>query len=286
MMTNDGKSTAQFTVLKQRANVFARAILQILMQRYNAPTAYNCYYIASIGYTLAATRLSINQCKIQSPIICATLNKIGINRNVTRVIVFGPKHLGGMFLSHLHTLQGIRRLQYFIGHIASNDGVGKLIRICVEATQLEEGPFEPFLFVLHSIHGHYNLTSTWLHELWSFLLLLKGTITLTSSWIPFPQRQYDQAVMSLAITSTYTKGELRQLNMCRIYLRVISVSDMTDFDGTRIKQSSYDGTRNHTHPTIRWPNQQRPTKRGWCVWQRCLLSISDHNRYLIQPLGN
>jgi hypothetical protein len=24
----------------------------------------------------------------------------------------------------------------------------------------------------------------------------------------------------------------------------------------------------------------------WCVWQRFLLTISDHNRYLIQPLGN
>jgi hypothetical protein len=92
--------------------------------------------------------------------------------------------------------------------------------------------------------------------------------------------------MSLATTYTYTKGELRQINMCRIYLRVISVSDITDFDGTRITKSSYYGTRDDTHPTTWWPNQQRPTKRGWCVWQRFLLSISDHNCYLLQTLGN
>jgi hypothetical protein len=89
--------------------------------------------------------------------------------------------------------------------------------------------------------------------------------------------------MSLAITSTYAKGELRQINMCRIYFHDISVSDITDFDRTRIKQSSYDGTLVNTHPTIRWPNQQRPTKGGW---RGFLLSISDHNRYLLQPLGN
>jgi hypothetical protein len=134
----------------------------------------------------------------------------------------------GMSLSHLHTLQGIRRLQYFIGHIANNDGVGKLIRICVEATQLEVGTFKPFLFLQHSFHGNYTLTSMWVHELCSFLELFKGTITLTNSWIPFLQRQIDQAFMSLVITSTHTKGELRQINMCRLYLRVISVSDITD----------------------------------------------------------
>jgi hypothetical protein len=39
-----------------------------------------------------------------------------------------------MSLSHLCTLQGIRRLQYFfIGHIANNNGVVKLIHICMEA---------------------------------------------------------------------------------------------------------------------------------------------------------
>jgi hypothetical protein len=54
------------------------------MQRYAATTAYNCYYLSIIGYTLATTRLSLTQCKtIQSPVVCATLNKMGINRNVS-----------------------------------------------------------------------------------------------------------------------------------------------------------------------------------------------------------
>jgi hypothetical protein len=162
------------------------------------------------------------------------LNKIGINRNVARAIVFGPKHLGGMSLSVLHTLQGIRRLQYFIRHIDNNDGFGKLIRICVEATQLELGTFKPFYLLLHSVHGHYTLTYTWVHKMWSLLELFKGTITLTNSWLPSPQRQNDQFVISLATTFTCARGELRQINMCRICLHVISISDITNFDGTHI----------------------------------------------------
>jgi hypothetical protein len=182
---------------------------------------------------------------MHSPVVSDTINKMGINRNVARAIVCGPKHLGGMSLSHLRTLQGIRRLQYFIVHIANNDGVGKLIHICVEATQLEVSTFEPFLFLQHSVHGHYTLNSTWVHELWSFLKLFKGTVTLTNSWIPFHQRQHDQ---------THTKSELRQINMCHIYFSVIPVSDITDFDRTGIKQSSYYGKCTDNHPTIHWPN--------------------------------
>jgi hypothetical protein len=129
MMTTDGKSRAQFKIIKHKVRLFTGAILQSRMQRYDAKTAYNFYYLASIGYTIAATRFSINQCKtIQKPVICATLNKMSINRNVSCTIIFGPKRLGDMSLSHLHTLQGIRRI---IGHLANNDGMCKLVRIYI-----------------------------------------------------------------------------------------------------------------------------------------------------------
>jgi hypothetical protein len=72
--------------------------------------------------------------------------------------------------------------------------------------------------------------------------------------------------MSLASNTSCAKGELRQLNMCRIYFRVVYIADITDFDGTCIKQTSYDGKLDDTQHTILWPNQQRPTKGGWRIW--------------------
>jgi hypothetical protein len=57
-------------------------------------------------YTLAATKMSVTQCDaIQSPVICATLNKMGINRNVAWKIVFGPKNIGGLEMHNLYTIQ-------------------------------------------------------------------------------------------------------------------------------------------------------------------------------------
>jgi hypothetical protein len=167
MMKTDGKSTAQFVVSRDKLKLFAGGILQSMMQIYDDPTAYNLYYIASIGYTLAATRFSINQCKIiQSPIICATLNKMGINRNVPRYIVSGPKHMVGMALRHLHTLQGICHIKYIIGHITNNDSVAKIMCICIEATQLEVGTFKPLFFLPFSLHVPSLVSRSWINEIW------------------------------------------------------------------------------------------------------------------------
>jgi hypothetical protein len=233
--TTDGKSTSQFIVSRDKANIFAGGILQSRMQCYYATTTYNLTYIASIGYTLAANRFYINQCKIiHSPIICATLNRMGINRNVSRHIISDPKHMGGMALRHLHTLQGIHCIQCPIGHITNKDGVTKLKTICIEAIQLEVGTFEPFLCLPFSFHGSILVSRSWINEIWSFNELFSGTIIISNTWLPHPQSDHDQALMSLAILFSQNKGKLRQINICHIYLDGISTADTCNFDGTRI----------------------------------------------------
>jgi hypothetical protein len=70
MMMTDCKSTAKFLVLKYKAKLFSGTILQSRMQQYEASTAYNFYYLASILYTTAETHLYLEQCKsIQSHVV-------------------------------------------------------------------------------------------------------------------------------------------------------------------------------------------------------------------------
>jgi hypothetical protein len=91
MMTTDGKSTSQLIASRYKAKLFVGSILQSGMQSYDATTAYNLYYITSIGYTLASSRFSINQCKIiQSPAICATLDKMGIDSMCLGISYLAP----------------------------------------------------------------------------------------------------------------------------------------------------------------------------------------------------
>jgi hypothetical protein len=76
------------------------------------------------------------------------------------------------------------RLKYFIGRIANNDGVGKLIHICIVATQLKVGTFKPFMFLQYSLYGPTSLTNSWVNEIWSFLKLFQGTLTLSNKLTP------------------------------------------------------------------------------------------------------
>jgi hypothetical protein len=208
---------------------------------------------------------------------------MGINRNVSHNIVFGPKHLGDMALRHLHTLQGIRPTQHLIGHPTNNDGVAKLVRICIEAKQLEVRTFEPFLY---SLHGPYFISRSWKYEIWSCNDLFHGTITLSNSWIMHPQCTSDKAIISLDVLfKSSMKGELIQINICQLFLQAISILDICDMDGIHITQQAYDGTFMQNRTNIHWPNQHRPSKGGWLIWRRFRRSLSDGNIYIFTPLG-
>jgi hypothetical protein len=187
------------------------------MRRQDASLAYNCYYIASTGYTLAATKMAVNQCDaIQSPVICATLNKMGINRNVALKIVFGPKTLGGLEMHDLYTIQGTKRLQYFLGHVMCNARNGNLMRICMESTQLEVGLYEPFPFLNYKVAGSHLLNKTWITKIWEHLSLSNGTITTTNPWLPRPQREHDTALMAIASSANFMNKQKQHINACII----------------------------------------------------------------------
>jgi hypothetical protein len=172
---------------------------------------------------MAATKLALNQCKsIQSPKICASLNKVGIHRNVARAIVFRPKSLGGLEMHHIYTLQGKKCLQYFLGHITCNDGNGNPVKICMEPTQLEVQTYEPFLFLKKSYAGKSLINQSRLTEIWSHLDLCKETITTADPWLPKPQIEHDVALVFMAFEANLSTAQQRQMNAYRIFICVIS----------------------------------------------------------------
>jgi hypothetical protein len=118
--------------------------------------------------------MSVNQCDaIQSPVICTTLNMMGIKRNIARKILFGHKKLGRLEMYDLYTIQGTKRLQYFLVHIMCNDGNGNLMRIRMESTKLEVCSYEPFLFLYYKVAGSHLINGTWMTAIWDHLSLCK-----------------------------------------------------------------------------------------------------------------
>jgi hypothetical protein len=112
------------------------------------------------------------------------------------------------------------------------------------------------------MHGPSLLTHLRISKIWSFIELFQGTILILKSWLPSPQCIDYSAIMMLAILFTDNTKELQQINICHIYLEVITISNISDFNGTIITQQAHEGTFIKHRTNIKWPNQRRQTKGG------------------------
>jgi hypothetical protein len=71
----------------------------------------------------------------------------------------------------------------------------------------------------------------------------------------FSNRQYFTTVM-------------RTLNRCRLFLQVITISDISSADGLYILPTVKEGTKLNTKISkLEWTNQENPSKADWIIWR-------------------
>ena len=89
----------------------------------------------------------------------------------------------------------------------------------------------------------------------------------------------------------FTKGShtapiIAILNRCRLYLQVITVSDITSADGSYILPEVKEGYRpRDRESTLHWLAQARPPNSDWKLWMQALTSLETRGR-LTKPLGD
>jgi hypothetical protein len=89
---------------------------------------------------------------------------------------------------------------------------------------------------------------------------------------------------SLTETEEFTATELKEINLCRIYLRVFYISDIASHDGQGIAEWSRKGWRDAGRKSLwAWPVQQRPT--SWKAWKLALDHLSP-DECVIPQLGD
>ena len=101
-------------------------------------------------------------------------------------------------------------------------------------------------------------------------------------------RTNDSFLMNRFHDAGYKEAELAQINRCRMFLRVTTVSDIATCDGCSILQSALQGQRNPFQPDwYLWPQQGPPTKANWKLWIAALTRtlVSPQPRALGVPLG-
>jgi hypothetical protein len=98
--------------------------------------------------------------------------------------------------------------------------------------------------------------------------------------------QGDCYIMEAILPYVSSDEQLLWVNKCRLYLRVIYLSDIVTGDGTSIEDIAWLGSmRMHPQREESWPNQQNPPMRAWLLWRKVLKSaFVSRGRRLRKPL--
>jgi hypothetical protein len=196
---------------------------------------------------------------IQSKILAAIPNKLGHNSKLPTEIRHGPIEMGGLDLIDLRTEVGISQLKYMRDAIYTDSEPGKLITMNLKYSQMESGIAESLLEHPH-IHISY-LTCTWITSLRQYLSLHNMTVTLTDSLKINLRGKFDQCTMNPTLIKQYTPSQQLDINLVRLFLQVITLSDMNELDGTNACPHHILGQRRPNQHIERetWPRQQAVT---------------------------
>jgi hypothetical protein len=131
-----------------------------------------------------------------------------------------------------------------MGHVRCNITTGKLMRSMLDYTHLECGCSGNVLKEDYERYSRFLLTENWITGIWEHLHSCKSTLKITAEWKPLPNCNNDVAMMeSLTETEEFTAAELKEINRCRIYLRVFYISDIASLDGQGIAEWARKGRR-------------------------------------------
>jgi len=126
----------------------------------------------------------------------------------------------------------------------------------------------------------------WLTSLWQFTSQAKIVLDIEHKWLPQLPRENDAFIMDLALTYRFTPMQLKYINHCRLYLQVLTISEITDASGHHILTTATQGIKDSSRPSkYLWPHYPSPPRAVWQSWKIFLAHIS-RNAKLHQPLGS
>jgi Reverse transcriptase (RNA-dependent DNA polymerase). len=232
---------------------------------------------ATIGKTLqfplSATTFDTAECKeLQRRYIAALLGKMGVVRTAPAVLATAPRKLGGFGLLAFEIEQLISHLGIILQHGYQHKSItGSLLRATFEYHALEVGlAGDP----LQLPDVPYVTQRTWVSNtiktMHKYRVKIISDIPGLSTWTT-----NDTLLMNILGNIVKDSNTLQILNKVRLYLRVVTVSDLVSADGKKFDINIISGNRNTEHPNPSyfrycWPKIPPPTRIDKEVWYQYL----------------
>ena len=283
-MSMNGSWKQEYDRWVENANTFAGKLRRGKLGRICGYLAYNNLWIPKVRYVAGLIDFSRSQCnKIQSPVVSAALSTAGYNQKFPRSIVHGPLVLGGMDWESLCTTALIEITTLALKHVKADDEVGKMIRINLDTVQLKAGISTPVLEYDKELPG---VGKNWIKTLHDRLAQNNMKMIVWGVWVPSKQRTNDKIIMD-EIIPHHTDREIKMIQQCRIYLKAVTLADITDESGQMITENAWNVSKGEVDKPhrLKWPYQQRPSRSAISLWRQALKRLGHNHRKLHQKLG-
>ena len=269
----DGNFAQQLIVLKNKADEVSIRLRSPKLTPQDIITFHRTMYSPAMRYVLPTMAVDEEElAPVQTNILASMLQKLGYSSKLPTAIRHGPRELGGLDLLDLRTELGISNLKYMRDAVYKGTKAGKLILLNAKYSQIEAGVSEALLEFPH-LRIPY-LTPSWLMSVCQFLYQHNLTISLTDTLTVVLRGTHDKCIMCLKALTRYALKQQRDINLVRLHLQVITLSDMTTADGYDICSHNLAGERRPGKKirTKTWPIQQAPTPQQKRLWKRYISS--------------
>ena len=266
--------SAQYRVLKQKCDNFAKVINCSHLTRSETACFYWAIYRLSANYVLPSTYFTEDELsKIQGKAHSSMVERSGYCRTTPKEIIYGPKQYGGAGYFHLYDDQGYGQVKIFLKVWRSpHTQLGQLLRVAMAWCHFSAGTGTSLLLNVQTKLPH--LESKWISSLQQFLHQVNGHITLDNTYMQPKQRVHDRYIMDLALYcgSKFKPADIKRINYCRLHLNILLLSNITMPCGSRLDPAAYKGDKNSLFSSTTNHNihQPRPREQTWKPWRRLL----------------
>jgi hypothetical protein len=119
---------------------------------------------------------------------------------------------------------------------------------------------------LHIYHWHH-LGNGWLPSIRNYLAVIGGKIIIKDVWHPRLVRENDIILMDQFLKEhSLTEYQKAKLNSVRLWLRVLTLADITDPTGRYIEAWARTGSK-RLQSNLAWPRQERPSQSAMQLWR-------------------
>lgn len=269
--TMTGNQSAQIRATREKSEKIATALRKARLRPEEALLAAECIVMPSLSYPLGTAALTEKEAyTCHAPAANACHSAVGFNEKSNKAFLHGPRDLGGAGLPELFAMQTWLQIELIQHHLRCRGKTSDLVRISLAWAQLAAG-IDGSILIQTAEPINYLPPSIW----WSVREGLKraGALLRIDQAPVFPTlRENDRHVMDMVLTYERSAVHRRDINICRMFLGVVTVADMATPDGKRIEREFYNCTeRNPRRSHLYWPRMPQPSPNQVKKWRKFLI---------------